>query len=98
MHTPLSCQSISVGYEGQECHLTCTLDSGGQFALMLCAGAGYTAGKDLSTLGNELSETRSILVIDNSCLLGAENTDFLSSVSCVEGALRLISFHGDSPF
>ena len=89
---------ILVGNVGKKCHLTCSLDSGGELSLVKSAGAGYTSGEDLSSLGNELSELCYILVIDSVNLILAEDANLLSSVHRTEGALILVSIHLNSPF
>ena len=44
--------------------MTSTLDGDGQCALMISAGAGHTAGNDLCTLRDVLTQTGHVLVID----------------------------------
>ena len=58
--------------------MACALDSYGELSLMSCAGAGHTSGKDLSSLGNELSEPYHILVIDIT-VFSAEYANLLSA-------------------
>ena len=83
-----------VGNVGKKCHLACSLDSCGELSLVKCASAGYTSGKDLCSLGNELSELSNILIIDSLNLVLAEDTNLLSSVVRTEsGALRFVSLH-----
>ncbi len=55
---------ISVACIRHESNLTGALDSGGQFALMTGASACYTAGKNLRTVGCELAELLSVLIVD----------------------------------
>ena len=65
---------------------------------MKSAGAGYTSGEDLSSLGDELSELSYVLVIDSVNLVLAEDANLLSSVHRTEArALSIVSFHFDSP-
>jgi len=49
---------------------------------MHSAGTGNTSGKDLSSLGNELTELACILVIDCGYLVGAELANLLSLACC----------------
>ena len=44
--------------------LTGALDSGGEFTLMTGSSACYTVGKDLRTVGCELAELLSVLIVD----------------------------------
>ena len=56
--------------------------------------AGNTSGKDLSALGDELSELCDILVIDLVYLILAEDANLLSSVHRTEcGTLGIFIFH-----
>ena len=73
-----------------------SLDCSGQRSLMLRAGSGDAAGKNLSSLGNVLSERRNILIINRLRVLRAENTDLSSSAhpaarSSASLAFRLIT-------
>ena len=61
--------------EGQQSDLTCALDSDGQLTLMLCAGAGHTAGQDLAALGNISAKLSSILEVDLFHFINTERTD-----------------------
>ena len=97
--TPCKTQSVFylyqlVGYVGEKCHLASSLDSYGELSLVKSAGAGYTSGEDLSSLGNELSELCYILVIDSVNLILAEDANLLSSVHGTEGrTLSIVSIH-----
>lgn len=73
----------------------CSLDRLSQLALMIGAGAGDTAGKDLRALGHALSELCGILIINRFCSVNAEHTDlFARPLSrSVIGSL-----HDNSPF
>ena len=70
----------------QKCDLSCALDCGVQFALMLCAGARNSSGQDLAALADELSQLCGILVVDEINLICTENADLLSSA--YDGTLR----------
>ena len=63
---------ISVADIRQQSAETGAFDSCGKLALMLCAGAGYTAWKDLGALADAFAETRDILIIDVLDLVNAE--------------------------
>lgn len=77
---------ISAVDVGQKSHLTCTLDSLLQLALMLCACAGGTTGKDLSAFAADvLAKTAGFLVIDVIDLILAEGANFSSSAVGVLG-------------
>ena len=83
-----------VGYVGEKCHLSCSLDSYVELSLMKSASAGYTSGEDLSSLRDELSELSYILVINTVNLVLAEDTNLLSSVVLAEcGTLSIVSIH-----
>ena len=64
---------------------------------MKSAGAGYASGKDLCSLGNELSKLRNVLVVDCLNLILTEDANLLSSVHGTEGALSIVSIHLNSP-
>ena len=65
---------------------------------MKSASTGYTSGKDLCSLGNELSELSYILVINAVNLILAEDANLLSSVVLAEcGTLIFVSFHFGKP-
>ena len=86
-----------VGYVGEKCHLSCSLDSYVELSLMKSASTGYTSGEDLSSLGNELSELSYVLIINAVNLVLAEDANLLSSVHRTEGGTRrIVSFHLDS--
>ena len=86
-----------VGYVGEKCHLSCSLDSYVELSLVKSASAGYTSGEDLSSLGDELSELSYVLVINAVNLVLTEDANLLSSVHGTEvGAGRIVSFHLDS--
>ena len=59
---------------------------------MKSAVAGNSSGKDLSSLGNELSELSYILVINSVNLILAEDANLLSSVVLTE-CRTIIVFH-----
>ena len=93
------CESNLVGNIGQKCHLACSLNSNGKLSLVTRASTANAAGKDLSSLGNELSELSNVLVIDLGYLVLAEDANLLLSVHRTEGSARsVISLHDKSPF
>ena len=57
--------------------MTCAFDSGGQLALMACAGSGYSSGNDFASFREESSETGNIFVIDFSDFINAESANSL---------------------
>ena len=77
----------SIIYEGKKSCVTSALDSGLKLSLVLSAGAGNTAGKDLAALADELAELVGILVVDEVDLVCAEDADLLS-LAAHEGAGR----------
>ena len=88
---------ILVGNIGKKCHLTCSLDSGGELSLVKSAGTGYASGEDLCSLGSELSELSNILVINLSNLVLTEDANLLSSMVLTEcGTLSIFIFHDKS--
>ena len=83
-----------VGYVRKKCHLASSLDSYRKLSLVKSAVAGNTSGEDLRSLGNELSELSSILVINVCNLVLAEDANLLSSVHRTEGGtLSIVSIH-----
>lgn len=87
-----SAKFSSVADIRQQCYVTRTLDSDGQLALMLCAGAGNSSRKDLRALGDVLSQACYILVIDLVDVIGAELADLLTSAHCGTVRLGRVSF------
>lgn len=85
-------QIVSVGYVGKQCHLTRSLDRGGELSLMKSAGAANASRKDLRSFGNEFPKFGNILVIDLVHLVLAEEAYFLSSVHRTEGGTGCIVF------
>ena len=72
--------------------MTCAFDSGGQLALMACAGSGNSSGNDFASFGEESSQTGNIFVIDFSDFICAESTNsFAASAVTIHGSFR--SFH-----
>ena len=61
--------------------MTCALDSGGQLALMACAGSGYSSGNDFASFREESSETGNIFVIDFSDFINAESANSFAASS-----------------
>ena len=87
-----------VRYVGEKCHLASSLDSYGELSLVKSAVTANTSGKDLCSLGNELSELCYILVINFVYLILAEDANLLSSVVLAEcGTLIFVSFHFGKP-
>lgn len=82
---------ISVGNIGKQSNLTSALDSGRKFTLMLCTSSGNSSGKDLSTLGNELSELCGILIVNVSYLVGTEYANLFSFAVDSDRALYYFS-------
>ncbi len=73
----------SIIYEGQESCMTSALDSGLKLSLVLSAGAGNTAGKDLAALADELAEAGCILVIDVADIFFAEDANLSAATVSV---------------
>lgn len=61
--------------------MSCTLDRNGQLTLMAGAGAGYTAGDDLSAVREISSQAGDVLIINIMDFIYAEGTNFLSAFS-----------------
>jgi len=57
-----------------------SLNGDGQLTLMQSAGTGDSSGKNLGTLGNELAELCSVLVVDLSYFFSAECANFFLSL------------------
>ena len=68
--------------EGQKGCDARALDRGGEFALVLCAGAGHAAGKDLAALADELSELVRLFIVDRALFL-AEQADLFVVLSLI---------------
>ena len=78
--------------------MTSTLDGDGQCALMVSAGAGHTAGNDLSTLGHVLSELSNVLVINEFRTINAELANLFSgALNCVSRSIKLFSHDTEPP-
>ncbi len=78
----------SVADVGQQSNDSRTLDRVGELSLMLSASAGDSSGKNLCTLGDILSQSDGILVVDCFNLLCAELADF-SSLAAILSAVGL---------
>ena len=61
--------------------MTSTLDGDGQCALMISAGAGHTAGNDLCTLRDVLTQTGYVLVIDGVDAIDTEAANLLAAAT-----------------
>ncbi len=77
---------MSIGDVGNECKVSRSLNSKGELSLVACTGTGYSAGKNLSSLGEILAETKGILVIDVIDFICTESANFLSSLVATEGS------------
>ena len=66
---------------GHQSNVTSTLDGDGQCALMVSAGAGHTAGNDLSTLRDVLTQTGNVLVIDGVDTIDTEAANLLAAAT-----------------
>ncbi len=73
----------SIIYEGEKSCVTSALDSGLKLSLVLSAGAGNTAGKDLAALADELAEAGCILVIDVADVFFAEDANLSAATVSV---------------
>lgn len=67
--------------------MSCTLDGGGQLTLMPGAGAGNTAGNNLSAVGKISAQAEGILIIDILNLINAESANFLSAFAAARAGL-----------
>ena len=65
--------------------MTSALDSGLKLSLVLSAGAGNTAGKDLAALADELAKAGSVLVINVADVLLAEDANLSATTVSVCG-------------
>ena len=95
---PITTTFKLVGHVGKKSHLSSSLDCYGKLSLVKSTSTGYASGKDLSSLGDELSELSYVLVVNSLNLILAEDANLLSSVHRTEGALILVSIHLNSPF
>lgn len=73
----------NVGHQGD---LTGALDGLGEIALMLSAGSGSAAWKDLAALGNEAAELCGVLIVDIGGLIDTElaNLPALTTLVTIE--------------
>lgn len=71
--------------------MSCALDRDGQLTLMTGTGAGYTAGDDLSAVGEISSQTGDVLIINIMDFIYAEGTNFLSAFSAARLAVAVAS-------
>ena len=76
---------------GKNSNISCSLDSGGELSLMISAGTGYTAGKDLRSFGSEAAKLCSILVIYGLNLINTKSANLLAALF-VGAAIALIGF------
>ena len=72
--------------------MSCALDRNSQLALMTGAGAGYTAGDNLSAVREISSQAGDVLVINLMNFIYAEGTDFLSAFSAARPSVAIVSF------
>ena len=70
--------------------MSCALDCDGQLTLMASTGAGYTAGDDLSAVGEISSQAGDVLIIDLMNFIYAEGTNFLSAFSAARSVVAVI--------
>jgi hypothetical protein len=95
---PFKCPQELVLNVRHDSELTSSLNSYGKLSLVLSAVTGDAAGKDLSSLGNELLKLCSIFIIDN-VVFTTENANLLTStdaafsLSGAIGTLGLIECH-----
>ena len=89
----------SIIYEGKKSCVTSALDSGLELSLVLSAGAGNTAGKDLSALADELSQLAGFLIIDVIDLVCAEYANLFSLAESVSAlsARGFLFIHSNYP-
>ena len=76
----------------KQSNLSGAFDRFGQLSLVHRAGAGHAAGKDLSSLADELAEFRGVLVVDRRALVCAELADLFAGSSVVSVIRSLGSF------
>ena len=68
--------------------MTCTLDRLGQLTLMLCTGAGHTAGQDLAALRHVKAQLSYVPLVDGFYLIYAEGANLSAATSTALCALR----------
>lgn len=84
--------ALSVRSVGHKCNVASTLDSCGELSLMLCASTGYTARKNLRSVGSVLTELVYIFVVDALNFIYAEGANLLAALS-VGASVSLIVSH-----
>lgn len=72
--------------------MTRALDRSREVALMSCAGTCYTAGKDLSSLGQVTADAVYILVVDMLYLINTESANFLAALSASVRSVSHLEF------
>lgn len=75
------CIVLLVSHVRQKGNGAGALDSDGELTLVSSTGTGYSAGKDLGTLGNELAKTGYILIINAFYVFGAEMANLFSGLT-----------------
>jgi len=68
----------ALGGEGHECNATSTLDRCAELALMSSAIAGDPARNDFTSLGDQITQTFDIFIIDIGNLVRTEAADLLA--------------------
>jgi hypothetical protein len=82
--------------KGHQCHLSCTLDTNRQRALMLCARPRATTRQNLTTLRHESLQTLQIFVVYRADLVYTKNTDFAApaKLAALGWSATIIFSHG----
>jgi hypothetical protein len=93
-----STECLLVRGVGHESDGSRTLDSGGELALMLCTGAGHTAGQDLTALAGETAKTGNVLIIDMLDLIYAERADLPARLAATGTAYAIASIFRHVPY
>ena len=86
------CIVLLVSHVRQKGNGAGTLDSDGELTLVSSTGTGYSAGKDLGTLGNELAKTGYILIINAFNTINAEMANLLAGF-LVHGSIVSLVIH-----
>ena len=86
----------SVAAEGQQRKMPCTFDGNGQFALMMRASTGHSAGQNFCSFRNETAQLGDVFVINQVDAVYAEAA-YLPAALTATAAVRSVISHGNLP-
>jgi len=93
-----------IAAEWKQCKVTGAFDRNGQLTLVMCAGAGYSAGQNLGSLRNKAAKLCNILVINCVDSVNTESADLFAGFASARTAVPVLSVvsvisigHGKKP-